>query len=85
MAFSWNPFSRKNNTDQTVDSTVYKNTNFDVFSHIDNSIERAVMSKSILNQNIASEQTISNPVWQTFNEDGMLAMPVATNKSERIA
>ena len=90
MAFSWNPFARGQKQtlpSQTTQSTIAQNGNFSVFSQLNNDIARAVSAKSVINQSInAQAQQQANPIWQSFyNDSGMLTMPVATNKGERIA
>lgn len=90
--FSWNPFARGKKTEQNdnnVNTYTAKNNAYNVFSQLNNDIVRAVSAKSVVNQNVAEQQqqpALANPVWQAFQDDsGMIAMPVATNKAERIA
>lgn len=91
--FSWNPFARgtnqqASNAGASSNAGSSLNSNFEVFSHINNDILAAVSSKSVINQRLREQQDrqpMANPVWQMFTEGGMLTMPVATNKSERIA
>lgn len=89
--FSWNPFSMWRKEAESAGSTdiAAKNSSYDVFSKLNNDIVRAVSAKSVINQSIAQQQSapsLANPVWQSFMDDsGLLAMPMATNKAERIA
>lgn len=84
--FSWNPFTKNQQKDNIVQPTnPTKNSNFEVFSQINTDIARAVASRSVINQSIAEQQPLANPIWQAFNEGGMLMMPVTTNKPQRIA
>ena len=92
MAFSWNPFARNKKQEQNNNfnnAYVAKNNVYDVFSQLNNDIVRAVSAKSIINQNIQQQQQqpgVANPVWQAFTDDsGLIAMPIATSKAERIA
>lgn len=86
MAFSWNPFARRQSgNNETTSDILQNNSNFGIFSQVNNSIEQAVMARSIINQNIASETRYTNPTQMCFNEDGILAMPIASSKAERIA
>lgn len=86
MAFSWNPFNRfKQNTTEERPSAHPTNQNFSIFDNVNNNIARAVMSRSVVSQNIEQQPQIANPYYQLNFEDGILAMPLASNKRERIA
>ena len=88
MAFSWNPFSRKQQTTvqhEQNSSLTAKNPNYTTFNKVNNDIERAVSLKSVIGQNVAQQRPLANPIWQTIFGTDLLAMPVATNKAERIA
>ena len=89
MAFSWNPAQRASqqisNQHSVSDILAAKNPNFDTFNRVNSEIERAVSLKSVIGQNVAQQRPLANPIWQTIIGDDLLAMPVATNKQERIA
>lgn len=47
---------------------------------------RAVSSKSVVDQSVYKQTTyLANPTWQSLQRDGLIMMPVATSKPERIA
>ena len=92
MAFSWNPFSRsRNETGKGINSlqgslSNQNNTNYQTFSRINSDIERIITQKSVVGKNMQRfNERFANPSWQTFFEDDLLATPLATNKSERLA
>lgn len=87
MAFSWNPFARKQAPTQQEQQSplTARNPNYPTFNKVNNDIERAVSLKSIIGQNVAQQRPLANPIWQTIFGTDLLAMPVATNKAERIA
>ena len=87
MAFSWNLFSKKQQApaQQEQSPIVARNPNYPTFNKVNNDIERAVSLKSIIGQNVAQQRPLANPIWQTIFGTDLLAMPVATNKAERIA
>lgn len=94
MAFSWNPFSKKSTNDQHQSNHlsmqgqggIQNNPNYQTFSQINKDIEAIVNSKSVVGQGVqAQNQRWANPTWETFFDDNIMAMPLATNKSERIA
>lgn len=98
MAFSWNPFKDKSTNDQTTAASginqhnanqpgsVRNNPNYQTFSQINKDIETIVNSKSVIGQGVqAHNQRWANPTWQTFFDENIMAMPLATNKAERIA
>lgn len=98
MAFSWNPFKDKSTNDQTTAASginqhnanqlgsVKNNPNYQTFNQINKDIEAIVNSKSVIGQGVqAQSQRWANPSWQTFFDENIMAMPLATNKAERIA
>ena len=56
-----------------------------MFAKVNQDIQAIVNSKSVISK-AAKEQNrrFANPSWQTFFDGDMLAMPIATNKVERI-
>jgi hypothetical protein len=40
--------------------------------------------RSVIGKNVAAQRPLANPIWQTIFGEDLLAMPVATNKQERI-
>ena len=86
MAFSWNPFARNKKQDVQPQNGFNRNQNFEAFRALNNDISRAILSRSVINQNIEADHALAtNPSWQIFSENGLYAMPVTSNKSERIA
>ena len=85
MAFSWNPFSNRKAPEPIQEQTDVRNPNYEIFNSVNNDIARVVASRSIVSQDIQKNEVFANPVWNTFFQDGMLAMPITTNKAERIA
>lgn len=87
MAFSWNPFSRNSKgPEKTQQNPVPRNPNYTTFKNVSNDIERIVASRSIISNQVQSNQSIQNPVWATMGVDSdMLLMPIATNKNDRLA
>ena len=85
MAFSWNPFARRKAPEPIQQQTDVCNPNYEIFNSVNNDIARVVASRSIVSQDIQKNEVFANPVWNTFFQDGMLAMPITTNKAERIA
>ena len=85
MAFSWNPFARRKAPEPIQEQTDVRNPNYEIFNSVNNDIARVVASRSIVSQDIQKNEVFANPVWNTFFQDGMLAMPITTNKAERIA
>ena len=88
MAFSWNPLNKnqqsqnKNQDAQTFDK---KNANYNTFRNVNDDIERIVAARSIINSKMVEDPQLANPFWQTLGIDSdILAIPVATNKTERI-
>lgn len=65
--------------------SVQNNPEYQVFAKVNQDIQAIVNSKSVIS-NAAREQNkrFANPSWQTFFDGNMLAMPIATNKVERI-
>ena len=85
MAFSWNPFANRKAPEPIQEQTDVRNPNYEIFNSVNNDIARVVASRSIVSQDIQKNEVFANPVWNTFFQDGMLAMPITTNKAERIA
>ena len=85
MAFSWNPFSNRKAPEPIQEQTDVRNPNYEIFNSVNNDIARVVASRSIVSQDIQKNEVFANPIWNTFFQDGMLAMPITTNKAERIA
>jgi hypothetical protein len=96
MPFSWNPlnaFRRPSsyNTkkpdggyDSDADAASSRNQNFKIFNSVNTDIEKIVSSRSVVTKEMGRQQMFANPHWETLFTDGMLAMPIATGKSERI-
>lgn len=85
MAFSFNPFARRKAPEPIQEQTDVRNPNYEIFNSVNNDIARVVASRSIVSQDIQKNEVFANPIWNTFFQDGMLAMPITTNKAERIA
>ena len=85
MAFSWNPFANRKAPEPIQEQTDVRNPNYEIFNSVNNDIARVVASRSIVSQDIQKNEVFANPVWNMFFQDGMLAMPITTNKAERIA
>ena len=85
MAFSWNPFANRKTPEPIQEQTDVRNPNYEIFNSVNNDIARVVASRSIVSKDIQKNEVFANPVWNTFFQDGMLAMPITTNKAERIA
>lgn len=97
MAFSWNPFGQKKTTNDqyqsnnisqsvTTQSGIANNPNYHTFSQINKDIEAIVNSKSVIGQGVQNQnQRWANPTWETFFDENIMAMPLTTNKSDRIA
>lgn len=83
MAINWNPFRRKTR-DQTSQN-IQNNPNYQTFAQVNQDIQAIVNAKSVVS-NAAKDQNrrFANPSWQTFFDGEILALPLATNKSERI-
>ena len=61
------------------------NPNYQSFNQINKDIEAIVNSKSVIGQNFQAQNArYANPTWETFYDDNILAMPLATSKRERI-
>ena len=91
MAISLNPFTwRKNKTDDSQksnqsDNEVQNNPNYHVFNDINHDIQKIIDARSVVSRNTQKyNEKYANPTWQTFFSDDMLAMPIATNKMDRI-
>lgn len=85
MAFSWNPFANRKAPEPIQEQTDVRNPNYEIFNSVNNDIARVVASRSIVSQDIQKNEVFANPIWNTFFQDGMMAMPITTNKAERIA
>lgn len=98
MAFSWNPFNwGKNNSQdnssvsQEIQSIIGKpsniqnNPNYKTFTRVNSDIEKVINSRSVVSQAL-QQQNLFNamPTYQTYQGEDFLAMPLATNKAERI-
>ena len=83
MAMNWNPF-RRHSADQTSQN-ISNNPNYQTFAQVNQDIQAIVNAKSVVS-NVTKEQNrrFANPSWQTFFDGEILALPLATNKSERI-
>lgn len=85
MSFSWNPFARRSEPDSSNPRAV-SNGNYDVFSQLNSEVLRAVSAKSVVDQSVYKQTTyLANPTWQSLQRDGLIMMPIATSKPERIA
>lgn len=81
MAFNWNPFKRQTREDVEVQN----NPNYQTFANINQDIQAIVNAKSVVSKAAKTQnQRFANPSWQTFFDGEMLALPLATNKAERI-
>lgn len=82
MAF-WNLFRKSNYNEES--QSIQNNPNYQTFAQVNQDIQAIVNAKSVVS-NAAKEQNkrFANPSWQTFFDGAMLALPLATNKSERI-
>ena len=83
MAVNWNPFRRRT-SDQTSQN-IQNNPNYQTFAQVNQDIQAIVNAKSVVST-AAKDQNrrFANPSWQTFFDGEILALPLATNKSERI-
>lgn len=95
MAFSNNPNSRVHNQMQSAVSgiqpaagqvsDVRNNQNYRVFQEINTDIEKIISTKSVITKSMQKQNAMyANPTWQTFSDGDILAMPVLTNKHERL-
>ena len=96
MAFSWNPFGQRKTNDQYQSNNINQDTNsqggiannpnYHTFSQINKDIEAIVNSKSVIGQGVQQQNArYANPTWETFYDDNIMAIPLATNKADRIA
>ena len=61
------------------------NPNYQAFNDIDQDIADIVNTRSVINQNVEKQnERYANPSWQTFFDTELLAMPLATNKPDRL-
>ena len=84
MAFSLNPFKRKESNDNK-NVSIQNNPEYQTFAKVNQDIQAIINAKSVVS-NAAKQQNkrFANPSWQTFFDGEMLAMPIASNKVERI-
>lgn len=84
MAIWNNLFGKKNQSEES--SNIQHNPNYQTFANVNQDIQAIVNAKSVVS-NAAKEQNkrYANPSWQTFFDGDILALPIATNKVERIA
>ena len=62
------------------------NPNYQTFNQINKDIEAIVNSKSVIGQGVQNQnQRWANPTWETFFDENIMAMPLVTNKPDRIA
>ena len=82
---NWNPFKRSKTREIEESESIQNNPEYHVFAKVNQDIQAIVNSKSVVSK-AATEQNkrFANPSWQTFFDGNMLAMPIATNKVERI-
>ena len=87
-------FGKKNkNQEPTItesvssnNNPVYNNSNYRTFSKINNDIATIVNSKSVITKALQQQNIkVANPICQISFDNNFLAMPVATNKQQRIA
>ena len=81
---NWNPFRRRSITRASQD--IQTNPTYQTFAQVNQDIQAIVNAKSVVS-NAAREQQKryrTAPAWETFFDGEMLALPLATNKTERI-
>ena len=85
MAINWNPFRRNKQIEQDQ-SNIQNNPNYQTFAQVNQDIQAIVNAKSVVADATRNQQKRfgANPSWQTFFDGEMLALPLATNKTERI-
>lgn len=80
---NWNPFRRS--TSKSESSSIQNNPNYQTFAQVNQDIQAIVNAKSIVTDaSKRQNMKYANPSWQTFFDGEMLALPLATNKVERI-
>ena len=90
MAFGFGRSNKKNNDASQKrsaydDSFAKNNPNYSAFSNIDADIAAIINSRSVVNRNIENENSrYANPSWQLFFNNDLMAMPIASNKAERL-
>ena len=89
MAFGFsNWFGRRrdsNNHGGSGDSFAANNPNYQAFSNIDADIAAVINARSVVSKNVERENgRYANPSWQLFFNNDLMAMPIASNKAERI-
>lgn len=81
MAFNWNFFKKSSHNEVQIQN----NPNYQTFANINQDIQAIVNAKSVVSHAAqAQNQRYANPSWQTFFDGEILALPLATNKNERI-
>lgn len=90
MAFGFNWFrnnqkKQQSKIDTSADNFALNNPNYSSFNNIDADIAAIINSRSVVDRNIENQNDrFANPSWQLFTNHDLAAMPLATNKSERI-
>lgn len=89
MAFGFNWFGRRRQQQPrqqyAVDSFTKNNPNYTAFNSIDASIAQIINSRSVVTRQVEQQNSrYANPSWQLFTSQELAAMPVATNKTERL-
>lgn len=89
MAFGFgNWFGKRSSTqqdDSQHNSFAANNPNYGAFSSIDADIAAVINTKSVVSNKVQQENgRYANPSWQLFFNNDLMAMPVASNKIERI-
>ena len=89
MAFGFgNWFGKRSSTQQDVsqhNSFAANNPNYGAFNSIDADIAAVINTKSVVSNKVQQENgRYANPSWQLFFNNDLMAMPVASNKIERI-
>ena len=89
MAFGFsNWFGRRRDSNShsgSGDSFAANNPNYQAFSNIDADIAAVINARSVVSKNVERENgRYANPSWQLFFNNDLMAMPIASNKAERI-
>lgn len=86
MAININPFHKSKRTAVEPSSDVQNNPNYQTFANVNQDIQAIVNAKSVVSTAAREQQRRlgANPSWQTFFDGEILALPLATNKTERI-
>lgn len=88
MAFSWNPFNRKTQSQPEKPEQTLQEQSYRAFAHVNNDIERIVASRSVISQALQDNTPLKQalPIWQTAEFDSnLLLLPIATNKTQRLS